>query len=74
MAFHPAVLEVRRGDTIVWINRDIVPHTATASGGSRWNTGNLLQGESGRHFVSGKREQPYSCVLHPVMRGELIVD
>ena len=31
MAFHPEALEVRRGDTVVWINRDMVPHTATTA-------------------------------------------
>jgi plastocyanin len=31
MAFHPEVLEIRLGDTVVWTNRDLVPHTATAT-------------------------------------------
>ena len=35
MAFHPAVLEIHRGDTVVWVNRDFVPHTATGTPGAR---------------------------------------
>ena len=73
MAFHPEVLEVRRGDTVVWINRDIVPHTATESRKSGWDTGTLLQGKSGQYVTSHGGEDPYFCKLHPVMLGKLIV-
>ena len=73
MAFHPGVLEVRRGDTVVWVNRDIVPHTATSTRKSGWNTGPLLQGKSGQHVASHRGEDPYFCELHPVMLGKLIV-
>jgi plastocyanin len=73
MAFHPEVLEVRRGDTVVWINQDIVPHTATATRKSGWDTGTLLQGKSGQYIASHEGEDPYFCKLHPVMLGKLIV-
>jgi len=73
MAFDPAVVEVQRGDTVVWINRDIVPHTATATRKSGWNTGPLLQGQSGRYVPHRKGEDPYSCTLHPTMLGKLII-
>ena len=32
--FHPERTLISPGDTIVWINRDIVPHTVTAGDGS----------------------------------------
>jgi plastocyanin len=73
MAFHPEVLQVRRGDTVVWINRDIVPHTATATRKSGWDTGTLLQGKSGQYIASQSGADPYFCKLHPVMLGKLIV-
>jgi plastocyanin len=73
MAFHPAVLEVRRGDTIVWVNRDIVPHTATAARKPGWNTGPLLQGKSGRYVANRRGEDSYACELHPTMLGTLVV-
>jgi plastocyanin len=73
MGFHPEVLEVRRGDTVVWVNRDIVPHTATATRKSGWDTGTLLQGKSGQYVASHGGEDPYFCKLHPVMLGKLIV-
>jgi plastocyanin len=73
MAFHPEVLELRQGDTVVWINRDIVPHTATASRTSGWDTGTLLQGQIGQYVASHAGDDPYFCKLHPVMLGKLIV-
>jgi plastocyanin len=73
MAFHPEVLEARRGDTVVWINRDIVPHTATASGRSGWDTGPLVQGTSGQYVARRPGTEPYLCKLHPTMLGKLIV-
>lgn len=73
MAFHPAVLEVRRGDTVVWVNRDVVPHTATATREPRWQTGRLAQGDSGRYVPRATGEDRYFCELHPPMEGKLIV-
>ena len=73
MKFNPEVLEVRQGDTVVWINRDIVPHTATSTRKSGWNTGPLPQGDSGQYVARHRGEDPYFCQLHPVMLGKLIV-
>ena len=33
MRFQPEMLTVERGDTIVWVNKDLVPHTATSKAG-----------------------------------------
>jgi plastocyanin len=33
MRFRPEHLTVASGDTIVWINKDLVPHTATSEPG-----------------------------------------
>ena len=73
MAFHPAVLAVRAGDTVVWVNRDIVPHTATASRKPGWNTGPLPHEKSGQYVANRRGADPYFCELHPVMLGKLIV-
>jgi plastocyanin len=73
LTFHPAVLEVAPGDTVVWINRDFVPHTATATGGVSWDTGTLTQGQEGRYVPRRKGASSYICALHPTMKGTLIV-
>jgi len=73
MAFHPAVLKVARGDTVIWVNRDIVPHTATGSGKPAWSTGSLAQEESGQYVPRHAGTTAYFCELHPVMQGKLII-
>lgn len=73
MTFQPGVLEVRQGDTVVWVNRDMVPHTATASAKPAWTTGTLFQGQRGQYVVRDRGETGYFCELHPVMEGKLIV-
>lgn len=73
MAFHPAVLEVSRGDTVVWTNRDFVPHTATAAALPLWSTGTLVQNQSGQFLAGRAGTIQYLCELHPVMQGTLIV-
>ena len=71
-AFSPAMLEVAVGDTVVWVNRDAAPHTATDSS-KRWGSGELKSGAQWS-WVAGKPERlPYICEYHPAMRGEVIV-
>ena len=73
MEFRPATLTVAVGDTIVWINRDIVPHTATAKGRTNWDTGTLAQSQSGRYVAQHKGVLQYACTFHPTMHGTLTV-
>lgn len=73
MTFQPRVLELQRGDTVVWINRDLVPHTATAERKPAWTTGSLAQDQSGQYVARQTGEVPYFCEFHPVMKGTLII-
>lgn len=73
MGFDPAVLSVSPGDTVIWINRDIVPHTATAVQRAEWDTGLLQQGQSGRIVATVGDTIRYVCGLHPTMRGTLVI-
>ena len=73
MTFRPAVLEVQHGDTVVWLNHDIVPHTATASTKPAWSTGTLSQDQSGQYVPRNSGAVEYFCELHPGMKGTLIV-
>ena len=71
-AFVPASIEVDAGDTVVFTNRDIVPHTATATDGS-WTTMDIAGGKSGAVVVPAKGDGAYICKYHPVMKGHLII-
>ena len=71
-AYLPATLEVAEGDTVVWVNRDAVPHTATRDGGG-WDSGSIDAERSWRLVASPGGSQPYYCTFHPSMRGVLVV-
>ena len=68
--FQPAVLSVRAGDRIRWINDDIAPHTATATDES-WDTGELKRGEAAEITVRKEMKRSYFCRFHPVMKAKL---
>jgi len=70
--FAPRKLQVRPGDTILWINRDIVPHTATA-GDQGWDTGSLKRGQSKSLEVRWEMTFAYICRFHPSMKAEITV-
>lgn len=67
--YAPAGLQVAAGDTVVWVNRDVVPHTATADGA--WDTGSIAAGDSARVVVGKAGKQAYRCIFHPNMKAEL---
>lgn len=68
--FTPRMLNVVPGDTIVWINYDIVPHTATADDGS-WDSGELKNGERWSMTVERDAFGDYFCAYHPSMKAGL---
>ena len=70
--FMPDPLVVRPGDTVTWINRDIVPHTATALDES-WDTGEIAPGKEGSVVVTAGFSTDYFCRFHPSMKAVLRV-
>ena len=72
MKFVPERLEVAAGDTVVWTNKDVVPHTVTASG-AKVESGEIAPNRGWRFVAKKKGEMPYICRLHPVMKGLLLV-
>jgi plastocyanin len=71
-AYQPATLTVAQGDTIVWSNDDIVPHTATARDGS-WDSGSVAAGGAWRLVAVTPGRHAYYCVFHPTMQGTIEV-
>ena len=69
--FVPEQLEVEAGDTVIWKNEDIVPHTATAK--KIFDSKKLDQGQSWSYVAKQKGRHPYICLYHPTMTGELVV-
>jgi plastocyanin len=72
MRFQPESLTVARGDTIVWINKDLFPHTAASEAG-RFDSG-IIQAEKSWTFTAKQKgEFAYTCTFHPTMKAVLYV-
>lgn len=70
--FIPAELEVSPGDTIVWLNRDIVPHTVTATDKS-WDSGAINRTGQWQIVVRNDMPGAYYCRFHPAMKARIRV-
>lgn len=70
--FEPETLSVRRGDTVVWINKDPFPHTATALNGG-FDSKSIAPNKSWRYRPRKPGVFPYFCTLHPTMKATLRV-
>jgi len=71
MKFGALPADVRAGDTIIWDNRDMFKHTATAGDGS-FNV-DLPAGAKGKTVVRKAGAIAFMCKYHPGMRGVLKV-
>src|SRR5262249_9102906 len=67
LAFEPADVTVRAGDTIEWVNDDFVDHTATARDKSF--DVNLPDGKSVHLLLNEAGTFEYFCRYHPTMTG-----
>ena len=72
MRFQPDDLTVASGDTVVWVNKDLVAHTATSEAGG-FDSSTIQPEESWKVTVKKKGEFPYLCRLHPTMQAVLRV-
>ena len=72
MQFAPQTVEVSAGDRVIWKNKDPFPHTAT-SDNRRFNSGDIPTNRSWTFVARKPGTFPYSCALHPTMKGTLVV-
>ena len=72
MKFQTKLLNVKIGDTVTWINKDLVPHTATASDKS-WDSGRLSKGESFSLAITDQVNLDYFCFYHKQMKAKLVL-
>ena len=71
MQFKPAVLTVKRGDRVVWVNHDVVPHNARA--GKAFESPDIAPGASWAATMGKRGQHAYVCTLHPMMKATLAV-
>ncbi len=72
-AFSPDDVTVKLGDTVVWINKDPFPHTATSTTGA-FDSKVLQPDDSFKYKAVKKGDFAYICELHPTMKGMLRVE
>lgn len=70
-AFSTPRTPVHVGDTVEWINKDVVDHTATEKN-KAWNV-TLAPGKSARVVMKAAGRFAYYCRFHPNMTGTLTV-
>jgi plastocyanin len=69
LAFGPAEITARVGDTIQWVNGDFVDHTATAKNGD-WDV-MIVAGKSAELQLTHAGSIDYFCRFHPNMTGTI---
>ncbi|HEY8053006.1 MAG TPA: cupredoxin family copper-binding protein [Steroidobacteraceae bacterium] len=72
MQFTPKTLSVHRRDRVVWVNKDLFPHTATAEA-KAFDSHEIAAGASWTYVAGKAGEYAYGCSLHPTMQGKLLV-
>jgi plastocyanin len=72
MAFSAPEVTVRVGDTIEWINKDVVDHTSTEKKASLWNV-SIAPGKSEKVVMKKAGTFDYYCRYHPNMVARVIV-
>ena len=61
---------VKKGDTVVWTNKDSAPHTVT---GGSLNSGTLSGGQTYSFTFNAAGTVSYACSFHPSMTGKVVV-
>ena len=72
MQFNPAELHVHRGERIVWVNKDLFPHTVTAASHA-FDSGSIAANASWAYVPRKAGEYAYGCTFHPTMKAVLKV-
>ena len=72
-SFMPQTLTVPVGTTVMWINRDDVPHTVVSVDKKTIVSPALDTDEKFSYTFSAAGTNDYYCSVHPHMKGKIIV-
>ena len=67
MKFIPERLDVNKGDTVVWVNKDYVQHDITDKNKKEWTSGVLDKDMKWSKVIT--KDEDYYCSIHVVMNG-----
>ena len=71
LEFAPAEVNAKVGDTIEWVNKDELVHTATATNND-WAV-NIAAHQSGSVVLKKPGAVDYFCKFHPNMKGRVVI-
>jgi plastocyanin len=72
MKFEPGEVKVRKGDRVLWVNKDITNHDVMEQSTKAWASSPLTTGQSWSLIVT--KSEDYFCNLHQVMKGKITVE
>ena len=73
-AFSPNITAVTLGSTVTWTNNDPVAHTVTSDSGTELASSLIAPGSTFIHKFDTKGIFDYHCSIHPMMKGEIVVN
>ena len=71
--FEPAVLTLKVGRTVTWVNDDDIPHLVSEKDG-KFSSSALDTNETFSETFKDAGTIEYFCVLHPHMTGKIVVE
>jgi len=71
--YSPETIEVTKGQTVEWDNKDLTPHTVTSANDGEINSGSIEADASWSHTFTEVGTFPYYCTFHQEMKGTIIV-
>lgn len=71
-SFSPSSLSVKVGTKVTWTNQDAVPHLIISKNKS-FTSASFNKGDSFSFTFKSKEAFPYSCKIHPSMKGKITV-
>jgi len=73
ITFRPAELTVASGDVVIWVNKDLVGHTATSAEAGIFDSNLIAPDKSWKFTFRTKGDFAYKCNYHPAMTAMLHV-
>jgi plastocyanin len=70
--YQPAIITVKKGDSVTWVNKDPFPHTVTAAG--TFDSRSIAPNGRWTYRATKAGQFDYICTLHPNMKGTLKVE
>jgi plastocyanin len=72
LQFNPNNLTVKSGEQIIWVNKDLFPHTVSADA-KAFDSGAIAANQSWTWVARKPGIYTYVCTFHPTMKGTVTV-